>query len=249
MQAQAISTPGRAHLQTCCSLRQRRARTRTCKVPAISSSGSGPAVLVDGLVVQPAYRSTPWEAEQKLQNSSRDKALIMFVSESGICRAPLAAAIFKQQLQDSPLQDWVDVQQRATRDYCLGEGPDQAAVAAAATLGVQLPDAGTAAAVMFDPANDIVAADLVLVMDKFTAADVLREVSSYDLINPGGQYSARVRLLGSYHPLLAAHADQTDGQDIDDPLYGNVGGAQEQVHIGWSQGSQPHRNTCLLVHA
>ena len=29
---------------------------------------------------------------------------------------------------------------------------------------------------MFDPANDIVAADLVLVMDKYTAADVLREV-------------------------------------------------------------------------
>lgn len=68
------------------------------------------------------------------------------------------------------------VRLQATRDYCLGEAPDAAAVAAAAALGVQLPDAETAAAVVFDPANDIVAADLVLVMDKFTAADVLREV-------------------------------------------------------------------------
>jgi hypothetical protein len=30
--------------------------------------------------------------------------------------------------------------------------------------------------VQFDPAADIVASDLVLVMDKYTAADVLREV-------------------------------------------------------------------------
>jgi hypothetical protein len=30
-----------------------------------SSSGSGNTVLVDGLVVQPTYRSTPWEAEQQ----------------------------------------------------------------------------------------------------------------------------------------------------------------------------------------
>lgn len=60
---------------------------------------------------------------------------------------------------------------------------------------------------------------------------VVLQVSSYDLINPGGQYSARVRLLGSYHPQLAAQADQTDGQDIDDPLYGNVGGEEEQVGV------------------
>lgn len=38
------------------------------------------------------------------------------------------------------------------------------------------PPAGFAAA-HFQPAADIVSADLVLVFDKFTAADVLREVS------------------------------------------------------------------------
>jgi hypothetical protein len=154
----------------------------------------------------------------------------MFVSESGICRAPLAAAVFHQLLQDSPLRHWVDVQMRvsedrlsactcgsvaeshgtrgsaraaphacpltlqATRDYCEGQGAHPAAAAAAARLGISLPqsaqpeaaDAGAAAAsasqsdasaaFVFEPANDIVAADLVLVMDKFTAADVLREV-------------------------------------------------------------------------
>lgn len=76
---------------------------------------------------------------------------------------------------------------QATRDYCLGDAPTPSAVAAAAALGTQLATAvgaavgttesnATASATLFDPANDIVAADLVLVMDKYTAADVLREV-------------------------------------------------------------------------
>jgi hypothetical protein len=77
---------------------------------------------------------------------------------------------------------------QASRDYCIGQQPHHAAAAVAeAALGTPL--AGTAAAaagsaaaaaaggaVQFNPAADIVASDLVLVMDKYTAADVLREV-------------------------------------------------------------------------
>lgn len=67
---------------------------------------------------------------------------------------------------------------QATRDYCAGDSPNPAAVAAAAAVGADLADLSSAAgAVVFNPADDIVAADLVLVMDKYTAADVLREVS------------------------------------------------------------------------
>ena len=106
-------------------------------------------------------------------------------------------------------------------------------------------------------------------MDKFTAADVLREVSCwrlhcrslwchqsgslmldclpmccnvvacssaclslqvsvFDTINSAGGYSRRVRRLGEFHPRLAK-IKSPDGQDIDDPLYGNVGGAAEKA--------------------
>ena len=41
--------------------------------------------------------------------------------------------------------------------------------------------------------GDIVANELVLVMDKFTAADVLREVSVYDTISKAGRYTSKVR--------------------------------------------------------
>ena len=57
---------------------------------------------------------------------------------------------------------------------------------------------------------------------------VVPQVSAYDLIYPGKRYCARVRLLGSYHPGLAGSSDP-EGSDIVDPLYGNVGGQEEQV--------------------
>lgn len=63
---------------------------------------------------------------------------------------------------------------QGTRPYNVGEGPEPAAEAAAATLGLTLP--ADHAARLFEPAEDIVRHDLLLVMDKFTAGDVMREV-------------------------------------------------------------------------
>lgn len=54
------------------------------------------------------------------------------------------------------------------------------------------------------------------------------QVSVYDTINKDAQYSLKVRRLGEYHSGLAATKDQ-EGQDIGDPLYGNVGGVDELV--------------------
>jgi len=83
----------------------------------------------------------------------------------------------------------------ATLGFSLAifDEPSAAAAAAGATSGSNsattsgssdsssdagsLPSSGPAAGVcVFSPSEDIVAADMVLVMDKYTAADVLREV-------------------------------------------------------------------------
>ena len=40
--------------------------------------------------------------------------------------------------------------------------------------------------------RDIVECELLLVMDKYTAADVLREVSVYDTISKAGRYTSKV---------------------------------------------------------
>lgn len=62
------------------------------------------------------------------------------------------------------------------------------------------------------------------------ASDVYRaaQVSVFDTINAAGGYSRKVRRLGEFHPELA-RLRAPDAQDIDDPLYGNAGGAGEQV--------------------
>lgn len=54
------------------------------------------------------------------------------------------------------------------------------------------------------------------------------QVSVFDTINKKGNYSQKVRTLGEFHPRLR-ELKGTDGQDIDDPLYGNEGGSLEAV--------------------
>lgn len=46
----------------------------------------------------------------------------MFVSESAICRAPLAAAAFRQLLEGSPLADWIQVDVRVSEWGMQREG-------------------------------------------------------------------------------------------------------------------------------
>lgn len=60
------------------------------------------------------------------------------------------------------------------RDYNAGEGPEAVVLEVASAAGLTLP-AGFSAQ-QLQPEVDIVHYDLVCVMDKFTAADVLREV-------------------------------------------------------------------------
>ena len=68
-----------------------------------------------------------------------------------------------------------DASVQATRDYNIGESAEPSAVAAASSLGYDMPPGF--AAQKFDYEKDTVAYDLILVMDKFTAGDVMREVS------------------------------------------------------------------------
>ena len=60
------------------------------------------------------------------------------------------------------------------------------------------------------------------------STSLLVQVSVFDTISKDAQYTKRVRRLGEFHPDLGP-SKATDGQDIDDPLYGNVGGAEEAV--------------------
>ena len=60
------------------------------------------------------------------------------------------------------------------RNYNVGEGPEAFVLEVAQEEALALPPGFQARQLV--PETDIVAFDIVLVMDKFTAADVLREV-------------------------------------------------------------------------
>ncbi|KXZ53329.1 hypothetical protein GPECTOR_7g1223 [Gonium pectorale] len=188
---------------------------------------------VERVVVNPVIRAAPWDPNRLEQQEQDPKAHVLLVSESDVCRSVLAAACLRRALQDAGLGDAVEVATCGTRPYNLGEGPEPAAVAAAEALGLELPPGHCAR--LFEPARDIVAFDLLLTMDKFTAGDVMREVSSFDLINRSMPFSYKVRRLSEFlggaeaRGLAAAYGnDGPDALDIEDPLYGNVGGEEEQ---------------------
>lgn len=115
---------------------------------------------VSGAVVQPAYRSTPWEqGAEGATAGPRAPAKVALVSESGICRGPLAAAALAAALHRRGLGGQVECECRATQSYCVGEGAHPAAGAAAAELGLELPQGY--AAQQFKEARDIVEYDVV----------------------------------------------------------------------------------------
>jgi hypothetical protein len=55
---------------------------------------------------------------------------------------------------------------------------------------------------------------------QFNASDVLKEVTVYEAIDKEGRYSYKVRRLGEF-------CRKRTVEDIDDPLYGNMGGPEE----------------------
>jgi protein-tyrosine-phosphatase len=198
--------------------------------------------------VNPAFRvkidSTHTDGSDKTRKTLR----ILFISESGVCRGPLAAAAFaaaaeKRGLDLSPATGdaAIECSAAASRDYCINEPPEASAYLAAECLGWTLSQ--DCRSRCFLPSADLAKYDLILVMDKFIAADVLREASVFDTIYLEAGFSGKVRNLGEFHPSATENLSDNSNNpstetskssadnkvfEIHDPLYGNVGGEEEE---------------------
>ncbi|GLI64599.1 hypothetical protein VaNZ11_007906 [Volvox africanus] len=192
---------------------------------------------VERLVVEPVIRTAPWDEGRLRQQEEKPQACILLISESDMCRTVLAAASLREMLAEEGLEGRVEISTCGTRPYNLGEGPEPAAIAAVEALGLKTPVEHIAR--LFDPAYDILSYDLLLVMDKYTAGDVMREVSSFELINRTTHFSDKVRRLGEFLAPTATHGSaaasqyggEADELDVEDPLYGNVGGEEEEQAV------------------
>ncbi|DBA94929.1 TPA: hypothetical protein ACH3X1_002458 [Trebouxia sp. C0004] len=238
----------RADGHCCCSMAESRTEAPSAPAEEPLKEPISQDLDVSHAVVDASYRSTPWAAQREEDASTSTVVQVLMISESNVCRSVLAEIIMRQQLTDAGLDSMVQVESKGTRDYNVGDGADVSVQAAVQQMGLQIPENFQARQI--NPERDIVCFDVVLVMDKFTAADVLREVSVYDTINKDAQYSLKVRRLGEYHSGLAATKDQ-EGQDIGDPLYGNAGGVDELVCILLCSGTDSFSHLCAgwrLVH-
>ncbi len=231
-------------------------RGRRLVDPSARAADDATPFDVSRAVVQPSFRSVPWKADVDVDDTVSPFRRRESV-RSCACAAETAAGVRQreQRLSLRPgrghheqppdrvgarparrvrIQGSASPPPRAgdgallqgTRDYNVGEPPDPSTLEAAENLSIVLPEAFEASA--FDYERDIVLFDLILVMDKYTAADVLREVSVYDTVQKETRYSRKVRRLGEFHPQLKGR-EEADGQDIDDPLYGNCGGETARV--------------------
>ena len=58
-----------------------------------------------------------------------------------------------------------------------------------------------------------------------------REVAVFENMNPGGGYSNRIQQLGTFACSVTKPQQGLLCEDINDPLYGNSGGAQERTAL------------------
>ncbi|KAJ7541447.1 hypothetical protein O6H91_10G059900 [Diphasiastrum complanatum] len=172
---------------------------------------------VSNACINPVYRSST--LLRSPSESINDKLVrVLFLSEGNVCRSVYAEAIFTQLVRESGLSDIVECSSKATTNYNIGEPPDYRAVQVAEEYGLKLRE-GTVARVV-DSANDIVDYDLLLVMDRFNASDLMKEVTLHEAIDKRTRYAYKVHRLGEFSSSRLI-------EDIDDPLYGNMGGPKE----------------------
>jgi len=190
-------------------------------------------IEVESVTVNPSFRGEAGDVED--YKTDAEKLKILFVSESGICRSQLACAIFRQIIEEENLTAKVECISRACRDYALGEPVSDSVAQVAQAQGIPLDK--SCRSELLDLNKDVRTSDLVIVVDKFVAADVMRDVSLHDTIHKSedetsdASLSRRVRRLGDWHPVWS-QAKDAEERDIVDPLYGNYGGEVELDAVG-----------------
>ncbi len=147
------------------------------------------------------------------KESSSDQELIedvadvsvLFVCMGNICRSPTAEGAFKRLLDESSLEISIRADSAGTHAYHIGHPPDDRALSAAASRGIDISD--QRARKVAD--TDFETFDFVLEMDE-TDLELLLELSPAD-------YHDRIKLFMDFAPQLGR-------RDVPDPYYGGSTG-------------------------
>jgi protein-tyrosine phosphatase len=130
---------------------------------------------------------------------------ILFVCMGNICRSPTAEAVFRRAAREHAPDLDIEIDSAGTHDYHAGEPPDERAIKAAATRGVDLKDLR---ARIVEPV-DFERHDLILAMDRLNHATLVERCPA--------EYRGRLRLFLEYAPAVGV-------EDVPDPYYGGAKG-------------------------
>lgn len=136
---------------------------------------------------------------------------VLFVCMGNICRSPTAEGVFRHYVEQSGLQDNIQIDSAGTHAYHSGEPSDSRAMAAAARRGFSL--AGIRARRIED--EDFEKFDHVIAMD-IENLEVLRS-------RAGERYSSKITLFLDY----AA----SDESEVPDPYYGGSAGFERVLDL------------------
>lgn len=168
---------------------------------------------VERTVIDPYYRVMPQSSENQDTSVASQKSLrILVLGEANICRSPLAAALLTVRAAEKGLADIISFDSRAVHDFAAGETLPASVLSASCQLNSQLEEVLTShKARMWRPEWDVCDFDLLVAVDRYVAADAMKEVSVWDTIQKDVSYCTKIRGLFEFGK----------APEISDPLYGN----------------------------
>ncbi len=137
---------------------------------------------------------------------------VLFVCLGNICRSPTAEAVFRKQVEDAGLSDFIQVDSAGTGDWHVGSGPDRRAIQKAALRGYDL---ASLRARQVD-ARDFQRFDYVLAMDRSNLSNLK---------------SFRADERGTEPRLFLEFASAFDALEVPDPYYGGDEGFEEVLDL------------------
>lgn len=137
---------------------------------------------------------------------------VLFVCLGNICRSPTAEAVFRKQVEDAGLSDFIQVDSAGTGDWHVGSGPDRRAIQKAALRGYDL---ASLRARQVD-ARDFQRFDYVLAMDRSNLSNLK---------------SLRAEGRGAEPRLFLEFASAFDALEVPDPYYGGDEGFEEVLDL------------------
>lgn len=130
---------------------------------------------------------------------------VMFVCLGNICRSPTAHGVFQGLVEQSNLQDCIEVDSSGTGDWHIGHAPDPRAVQEAKARGYDLSDLRARQVTV----EDFYIFDYILAMDNANLSDL-------EALRPVG---SKARLA-----LFLAYCEGEEVLEVPDPYYGGDAG-------------------------